>query len=188
MREIKFRAWHQFEEHKILDQGEIVTEESSGLNSADILDRFDTVMQYTGLKDKNGKDIYEGDILEDQGFLFRVEYVGGWFVGQPSLKNEVPGYLHFESFMGYEVAGNIHENPELLEVKTEVAAKTNLSPDQIAFVEQGESIVSPYRVGESEEDFRKRVNLSRLSPEFIKTVDAMRRIAEIDGLINAEEE
>ncbi len=54
--------------------------------------------------------------------------------------------------------------------------------------EQGEEIVLQYKGRESEESFKERVKLSKLSPEFIKTVDAIRRIAEIDRLINYEEE
>lgn len=78
------------------------------------------VEQYTGLKDKNGKEIYEGDILEtccgkaevyfdDEFLMYKIKVKHGGtmpFVSKKSKK-------HFD----YEIIGNIHENPELLEDK-----------------------------------------------------------------------
>lgn len=99
----------------------------------------ETVGQYTGLKDKNGVEIYEGDILKMHQFLFDgneydKETIGvikwgeyGWLLSQIDGKevNEYMGYkngegetylihfygLHEESF---EIIANIHDNPELL--------------------------------------------------------------------------
>lgn len=77
------------------------------------------LMQYTGLKDKNGKEIYEGDILltkdiEGEKYQTCVTYENGMFLsGEEPLYDDV---FLFEA----EVVGNIYENPELLEVLNEI--------------------------------------------------------------------
>ena len=79
----------------------------------------ETVGQHTGLKDKNGKEIYEGDILlYDSNSKTSVFYKNGAFVRSYGNSNM---YLLYDSFIedgclyNYEVIGNIYENPELLE-------------------------------------------------------------------------
>ncbi|HHS3270854.1 TPA: YopX family protein [Listeria monocytogenes] len=89
-----------------------------------------TIGQYTGLKDKNSKKIFEGDIVafsEDDFHVFnsQVEY----FLedGYPAFDIKVPSTYYFDSnvfsevsmsgLYEIEVIGNIHENPELLEEK-----------------------------------------------------------------------
>ena len=76
----------------------------------------ETIGQYTRLKDKNGVEIYEGDIL--RAFPNGTEYIGAveykedeaqWFGAKDYL-----GYA--VAYSGAEVIGNIHDNPELLEV------------------------------------------------------------------------
>lgn len=81
------------------------------------------IMQYTGLKDKNGVEIYEGDIIED-GYLnpltgeflsrkYVIEYDKGSFRGK--LIGHTPYGDTFLSFIKGEVIGNIYEDKHLLE-------------------------------------------------------------------------
>ena len=79
------------------------------------------LMQSTGLKDKNGKEIFVGDIIKcTRGCLHEVyiekEYGGTYFGGMPAvyLKDLREGYAWTEH---EEIIGNIYENPELLEDK-----------------------------------------------------------------------
>lgn len=84
-----------------------------------------TVGQFTGLTDKNGADIYEGDILDDQHDCGQLCTIS-WFNDEARFCNTRPksSWLHKTKFMvnkndGFckgEIIGNIYENPELLEV------------------------------------------------------------------------
>ena len=80
-----------------------------------------TIMQSTGLKDKNGKEVFVGDIIKcTRGCLHEVyiekEYGGTYFGGMPAvyLKDLREGYAWTEH---EEIIGNIYENRELLEDK-----------------------------------------------------------------------
>lgn len=112
-REIKFRAW---------DGKKMTTDFLIGPDNGNVL-LLDTLpftvsrmplMQYTGLKDKNGKEIYEGDIMQDdKQFKHCVEMN----YDQWKLKSATGWYSSFQSQGGvgnFEVIGNIYENPELL--------------------------------------------------------------------------
>ena len=88
------------------------------------------LMQSTGLKDKNGKEIFEGDILEvtdKHNWLEVVSYSQekAMFVTEEINREfkvpESPLYDLLDStFLKFKVIGNIYENPELLEVKSEI--------------------------------------------------------------------
>ncbi|HEU6618239.1 TPA: hypothetical protein VV320_002018 [Streptococcus pneumoniae] len=83
-------------------------------------DDYECIMQSTGLKDKNGKEVFIGDIVKcTRGCLHEVylekEYGGTYIGGMPAvyLKGFGDGY----AWMEYEeIIGNVYENPELLEV------------------------------------------------------------------------
>lgn len=74
----------------------------------------ETVGEYTGLKDKNGKEIYEGDIVSQKGWLDREIWFedGSYLIGLKNMSDE-----HFFQAKAecVEVIGNIFENPELLQ-------------------------------------------------------------------------
>ena len=81
----------------------------------------ETVGQFTGLTDKNGKKIFEGDIVlyewyERKPMKFQIEYVCGEFLAVPVKKREDVWSIRISAQgKNFEVIGNIHDNPELLE-------------------------------------------------------------------------
>lgn len=102
MREIKFRTWNP-EYTSMMYEDDVAT-----INDIINMGReFDTLMQFTGLLDKNGREIYEGDIIRTHyGYPDKEEYEG--------VVEDIRTDCNFESDAVMEVIGNIYENPELL--------------------------------------------------------------------------
>ena len=119
MREIKFRAWdtkkERFDYYPLISNGSVYN-----------VDAFDDLVeysegrmilqQYTGLKDKNGKEIYEGDFLQDDDGIGEVEWVNehcGFrvFTRNPSLYHNLESDGSLRNSL---VIGNIYEHSYLI--------------------------------------------------------------------------
>ena len=120
MREIKFRSWDNhlkfmvdIKSYSISLDGQIFFN-----NNGDIHNQTNKLilMQFTGLKDKNGKEIYEGDIVKDEvGTVIKVILQPGSFgFDYMNGRVDVCGIGKF-----CEIIGNIYENPELMEKSNE---------------------------------------------------------------------
>ncbi|MGI9902450.1 hypothetical protein KK159_12095 [Bacillus velezensis] len=143
MREIKFRAYHTEKRDgqefpRMLDWDELLNndEEELACYFKNEFSNVSPLMQYTGLKDKNGREIYEGDILkrtvtiivyglgkppEDIVEYMKVEYredYAGFFIGERPLFDYVDNTHDVDTGCRCtkpEVISNIYKNPELLE-------------------------------------------------------------------------
>jgi len=108
-RVIKFRAWDKLEKEMIEDFGRTNLWELCGGNETD----YFAIMQFTDLLDKNGREIYEGDILTGNKVV-RFGNIDGGYEGEYGIGFNVNPF-HSEEM---EIIGNIYENPELLKETT----------------------------------------------------------------------
>lgn len=119
MREIKFRAWNDCA-NLMEDIYSLTWFGEHGVKSANHPDY--TIMQYTGIKDMHGKEVYEGDIVQNfDDDMYTIQwtnthnsaYFAAYALNDQTLETEM------EFFCGeIEVIGNIYENPELLNTQT----------------------------------------------------------------------
>ena len=115
MRNFKFRVWDILN-RRMLKWGDIFNLQAWEIFPGTPEQRAFKVMQYTGLKDINGVEVYEGDILQDKGaYICVVRYKDFQYVCE--YKNFIePLYDMIINWnVPVKVIGNIFENPELLE-------------------------------------------------------------------------
>ena len=123
MRTIKFRGWSKSQNYMAY-QG---TPDLETLQSLIFHFGDEILMQFTGLHDKNGKEIYEGDIIGDWNEIdgkmeqsrltvYFDEKLGQWMLDNSLKQDRTLSYALFAELQDfeYEVIGNIYENPELL--------------------------------------------------------------------------
>ncbi len=131
MREIRFRVWDDIARKMwypeeglracVTQVGSVCTDETDDGGILENRSYRLTALFYTGLKDKDGKEIYEGDMFWydwlNEPILRVVEFYHGSFIGRDIghvISMETIGHFLLNKL---EIIGNIYENPELLEAK-----------------------------------------------------------------------
>jgi len=129
-REIKFRAWR-----KTVKEIMVWSDLKEWVNPLGEDDDH-ILMQYTGLKDKNGKEIYEGDLLGEENNDWGIRKVifedGGFYA--PLIKHHFAVGLNQilvnHSCLQVEIIGNIYSTPELLEETPSIPSVWETTPQQ----------------------------------------------------------
>ncbi len=116
MREFKFRCWdgkkmHYENELMICFSGTLVLRDKD-LNCQKLCNHMYKILQCTNLKDKNNKDIYEGDIIQNRDGTWKVEYIEDFAAFYMVIGDEMQQLNTCNR--SNEVIGNIFENEELL--------------------------------------------------------------------------
>lgn len=115
MRELKFRAWDERTKEMVYSK----PMPDFGFWKWVAYDSDTVSMQFTGLLDKNGKEIYEGDILKGTRYGSECYEAVKWVCGYDGDHWPVAGFaFELDELAGTEVIGNIYENPELLTNKS----------------------------------------------------------------------
>lgn len=119
MREIKFRCWSKTEkefDYGILAGNILAAIHGSGDPLSEDEEEWYTLQQYTGLKDSEGKEIYEGDIVS--GYFYDTDVMADLPTIAPVIWNDERtcfnvGHYYWRKY-NIKIVGNIFENPELL--------------------------------------------------------------------------
>ena len=122
MKEFKFRAWYKKTKKmfKVItidfNYKEVYCHSTESGNNYVITLEWAETMQFTTLKDKNGKEIFEGDIVKCEigaiVFLLRIVFEDGQFLAVSN--DDLTNFPLFEIFYKCEIVGNIYENEKLL--------------------------------------------------------------------------
>ena len=117
MRKIKFRAWCE-NDKEMLRWEDMQLWGINSLNDGGLMKVM--FIEYTGLKDKNGKEIYDGDIITAHSEYNTIESgIVKWDNKEASFRIEQgisvgTSFYGFQQIENIEVIGNIYENPELI--------------------------------------------------------------------------
>lgn len=115
-REIKFRAWRK--DKKEMSYFHLTQGDGYGVGG-EVFPEYE-IMQFTGLRDKNGKEIYENDLIKSPSHnppVMQIEFIeGGFCATSPKFEGFPIDINHFYPSVGtdIEIIGNIYEHNELL--------------------------------------------------------------------------